>query len=149
MNAVVLALVLIASPAPAPSSLPATSAVIANSGSTNTAGYRIVVATDGRAQITQGTTTRSLTIPAALATQFYTDLAAAGPLDAMPARSCMKSASFGTTTVVTYAEKTSPDLQCSAQGDAAKALAADVRAITTAVNPVTRRRLQPVLRRPE
>jgi hypothetical protein len=156
MNAFALLLALVAgnavplpsSPAPGPSASPAVNAVIVNSGSTNLAGYRIEVAPDGRAQVTQGEATRSVTIPAKLATQLYADLAAAGPLDALPTEPCMKSASFGSRTLLAYKTKTSGDLQCGQMSAAGRALAADAAAIAeaAAVHPM-HRTLQPVMRR--
>jgi hypothetical protein len=148
MNLGILALALLAGPAPSPSPspVPAGDVLIVNSGSTNRAGYRIAVAPDGRVQVMQGTATRTLTIPAQLAAQLYADLAAAGPLDAMPAQRCMKSASFGSTTTIAYAAKTSPDLQCEATSAAAHALAADVAAVTAAAGVRVMRRTLPIFR---
>jgi hypothetical protein len=152
MNAAVLllALILVPSPAPMPSPSPTVNAVITNTGSTNMAGYRIEVAPDGHAQVTQGVGTRSVTIPVKLATQLYTDLAAAGPLDALPTQPCMKSASFGSRTTLAYKTKTSADLQCGQLSPAGRALAVDVAAITeaAAVHPARRMTL-PVMRRPD
>ncbi len=147
--ALLLAVILLPSPAPLPSP-PALDAVITNSGSTNIAGYRIEVAPDGHAQVTQGAATRSVTIPAKLTTQLFTDLAAAGPLDALPTQPCMKSASFGSRTTLAYKTKTSADLQCGQLSPAGRALAADAAAITeaAAIHPVRRTTL-PVMRRPD
>jgi len=151
MNALALFLaLLLPSPAPLPNPSPTLSAVIVNSGSTNLAGYRIEVAPDGHTQITQGMATRSIDLPAPLVTRFYADLAAAGPLDALPVQPCMKSASFGSRTTLAYKMKTSADLQCGQTSAAGHALAADVAAITAAagVQPAHRTTL-PVMRRPD
>jgi len=148
--ALLLALILAPGPVPLPSPSPTVNAVITNTGSTNMAGYRIEVAPDGHAQITQGVGTRSVTIPAKLATQLYADLDAAGPLDALPTEHCMKSASFGSRTSIAYKTKTSSDLQCGQLSPAGRALAADAAAITqaAAVHPMHRTTL-PVMRRSE
>jgi len=147
--ALLLALVLLPSPAALPSPTPTLNAVIVNSGSTNLAGYRIEVAPDGHALVTQGTATRSVTIAAQLATQLYADLAAAGPLDALPTQPCMKSASFGSRTTLAYKTKTSADLQCGQLSPAGRALAADAAAIAQAVVHPVRRTTLPVMRRPD
>jgi hypothetical protein len=152
MNALasLLALALLPAPAPVPSPSPTVNAVIVNSGSTNMAGYRIEVAPDGHVRVTQGEATRSVTIPAKLATQLYADLAAAGPLDALPTQPCMKSASFGSRTTVAYKTKTSADLQCGQMSPAGRALANDAAAITTAAGVQPGRRMTlPVMRRPD
>ncbi len=44
--------------------------------------------------------------------RLFADLRAAGPLDELPTHPCMKSASFGTTMVIVYRGKTSPDISC-------------------------------------
>jgi hypothetical protein len=145
MNALALLLALVLSPSPVPS--PTVNAVITNSGSTNLAGYRIEVAPDGHAQVTQGTATREVTIPAQLATRLYTDLAAAGPLDALPTQPCMKSVSFGSRTTLAYKTKTSADLQCGQLSPAGRALAADAAAIAAVTVYHVRRTTLPVMRR--
>jgi len=145
MNALALLLALVLSPSPVPS--PTVNAVIVNSGSTNLAGYRIEVAPDGHAQVTQGTATREVTIPAQLATRLYTDLAAAGPLDALPTQPCMKSVSFGSRTTLAYKTKTSADLQCGQLSPAGRALAADAAAIAAVTVYHVHRTTLPVMRR--
>src|SRR5581483_1779688 len=83
-------------------------AMIVNSGSTNTAGYQLTVNEDGTAALVQGDVTLKKQIPALLVRRFFDDLRAAGPVDALQAGACMKSASFGTTTRILYRGKTSP-----------------------------------------
>ena len=105
----------------------ADTAVITNSGSTNTAGYRIVVERTGKATYTEmrrrgarpdESTTRTSALPDALVRRFFADLAAAQPLSSLPKIGCMKSASFGTTLTVEFDGESSPDLSCGGHDDA-------------------------------
>jgi hypothetical protein len=119
-----------ASPAPE-TSVPSDAAIIVNSGSTNTQGFRIVVRPDRSAIVTIGTAQvvkKELT--AATTQAFFKDLGAAGSLDKLEHEPCMKSASFGTTTRVTYKGNTTPDLSC-ASGESASNLNADIAKIRT------------------
>jgi uncharacterized protein YjlB len=81
------------------------------------------------ATVRSGGATRSVQIAVPLAARLFDDLEHAGDLTALPAGACMKSASFGTTTVIAYRGAHSPDLQC-AQNATERALQADVAAIT-------------------
>lgn len=115
-------------------------AIIENTGSTNTQGYRITVTTSGTvtysmtgrtgampaAEVRQGTVPRSVTI------SLFHDLDNAMPLTDLPARHGMRSISFGTRTFITYKGQRTPDLTFG--GDArASALKADIDAITQAL----------------
>jgi hypothetical protein len=132
--AVTAAAAIAATPAPAP----ADQATIVNSGSTNTSGFKITVASSGRASsimqnragVAQSSVNAFVLTPKQ-ATQFFTDLKAA---KAAPSTEggCMKSASFGSSTHVTWQDWTSPDLQCPSDNAAIKALAADVSTIRSA-----------------
>lgn len=113
-------------------------AVIVNSGSTNMSGYKITIASDGNGSMTPqnrgGTPTgqpKTFTIPAASASRFFGDLAAARAAK-LATEPCMKSASFGSTTHVTWQGWTSPDLDCPPQGPASSALVKDVDEIRKA-----------------
>ena len=71
---------------------PADTAVIVNSGSTNSYGYTIHVASDGKASFTlqkrgesAATTPKPFTVPATTATRFFSDLAAARKTNAATA----------------------------------------------------------------
>jgi len=100
-------------------------AVIENTGSTNTKGYHITISSTGGATMDG----KALGLPMAMNTQLFHDLAAAMPLSSLPARHGMRSASFGTRTFITYKGQQSPDLTFG--GDArASALKADIDAIT-------------------
>ena len=113
-------------------------AVIVDSGSTNTAGYKIDIWSDGSAVITlqnrlgvPAGAPKKFSITATLAQRFFADLKAArnGNAQGTP---CMKSASFGTSTHVTWHGWTSPDLDCAPDDPLTKALVRDVSAIRSA-----------------
>jgi hypothetical protein len=118
------------------------SAVIVQSGSTNSGGFRIVVEKSGKAAYTplaakSGRQTeqvkpQSKQIANDLAGRFYSDLGSAGPLAGLPKPRCMKSASFGTTLTVEMAGQKSPDLSCGDGGNAKlKALIQDTNEIVS------------------
>ena len=111
---------------------PTDTATIVNSGSTNTYGYSIVVASNGNASATLrekgGATSgsaKTFTIPAATVARFFADLAAARKSNAQSV-ACMKSASFGTTVHVTWQGWVSPDLSCPQSDSLGAALVKDV-----------------------
>jgi hypothetical protein len=117
---------------------PPDSAVIVNSGSTNSYGYTIKVWSDGKGSVTTeeargGTPSapKSFTVPSATVTKFFADLAAArkNNVSTVP---CMKSASFGTSMHVTWQGWTSPDLSCPSKGPEGDALVSDIQAIREA-----------------
>ena len=117
---------------------PRDSAVIVDSGSTNTQGYKIEVWSDGTASLAMPgpsgsaqSAPKSFTIPAETTTRFFSDLAAARKVRTAT-EVCMKSASFGTTTHVTWQGWTSPDLDCPPNDPAIAALVKDVSAIRQA-----------------
>lgn len=106
-------------PATAPRMLPPmrpTGAMIRNSGSTNAAGYTILVHPDATVDMTVDGESTHAAVGLAQARWLFLKLRAAGPLDEMTGGRCMKSASFGSSTTITYDGKTSPDLSCG--GDA-------------------------------
>ena len=110
-------------------------ALIVNSGSTNSAGYRLRVYADGTAalqQIERFSSDQAVPIKKQLSTalvkRFFADLQAAGPLDQLTAPHCMKSASFGSVTQIGYLGKMSPDISCGGPS-AVHALQADADAL--------------------
>ena len=118
------------------------SAVIVNSGSTNTAGFKIVVQTDGAAEYTpmprahpQPEGQHVLTpvkrnLPPALAHRLYSDLEAARPFSDLPRPRCMKSVSFGTRLIIQFHGDETPDLNCGAgQNAKLEALVEDAKQI--------------------
>lgn len=133
------------------------SATIVNSGSTNFTGYTIDVRSDGSASaavqnrgVDAPSTPKPFTIDAAMAKQFFADLAAARA-DKAVAEPCMKSASFGSTTRVTWHGWTSPDLSCPPGNGVAAALVHDVETISAAsgVSTGPRRGGGPLMRQPQ
>ena len=118
------------------------SAVIVNSGSTNTAGFKIVVQNDGAAEYTpmlrahpQPEGQHVLTpvkrnLPPALAHRLYSDLEAARPFSDLPRPRCMKSVSFGTRLIIQFHGDETPDLNCGAgQNAKLEALVEDAKQI--------------------
>ncbi len=87
-------------------------AVILNTGSTNTLGYRIVIQKSGAAEFINGDRRATATVPAAITTQLFTDLQAAMPMRNFPMIHCMKSASFGTSLFVWWKGARSNDISC-------------------------------------
>ena len=127
------ALPILSAPAPA---LAAPDALIVNTGSTNTTGYRIYVSPSGKVSCKSGAATLSTethytgsAVPKVQTKQFFKDLTAAMPLTDLPVRHGMRSASFGTETYVTYKGQKSPDLTF-ASDPRTIALKADIDAIT-------------------
>jgi hypothetical protein len=113
-------------------------AVIVNSGSTNAAGFRIIVERSGNAEYTvrprrvENTAAKPVQrkVPDALVRRLYADLEAAQPLSALPHRGCFKSASFGTKVTIEDGKEISPDLSCPEERDAhIRALMRDVSEI--------------------
>lgn len=119
-------------------------AVITDSGSTNRPGMSVTINGKGRALIepSAGNKTK-MTIESELSKRLMADLEAAGPLDQLKARHCMKSASFGSRLFVTYKGVRSPDLSCSGQTDpTAAALQKDLQDVIDQAHakvPATRR----------
>jgi hypothetical protein len=108
-------------------------AVIRNSGSTNTSGFTITVSSDatGDARVA-GQTAHTFALQRDLTARFFNDVHAAYSDTAAPVHHCMKSASFGTATSVQWQGWSSPDLQCPPLSSSLGALAQDVNAIETA-----------------
>lgn len=133
----VAALVALVVPAVSAASAQRDGAVIVDSGSTNTSGYRIEVWSDGNATIVlqnRGVTRsapKPFTIAPAVAAQFFASLKAArtANVSTLP---CMKSASFGTTTRITWHDWTSPDLDCPSDHAVLDALIASLNKIRAA-----------------
>jgi hypothetical protein len=129
-------------------------ATIIQSGSTNTVGYNLVIHNDGSAAaIPRGSThplvTRREYPPGTIDTKkLQRLLREISDVSRIPIGVCMKSASFGTTTKISYAGKMSGDLQCIRQGasgndeallQSSEDLAAFVRTVLTQLHIDTRR----------
>ena len=109
-------------------------AVIEKSGSTNTAGYTIIVSSRGSASYAEaGAKPRVQALQKENAARLFKALAAAMPLTALPVRHGMRSSSFGTETYITYKGQKSPDLTIPS-GPQALALYDDIKAIEAAVH---------------
>ncbi len=113
--------------------VPAGAAVILNTGSTNTAGYRIVVQPSGSVEYAAASRRATANIADRLAAKFFHDLKAAGPLQDLETTPCMKSVSFGTSLFVWWEHGRSPDLSCSS-GEHARALQDDATQIAAALH---------------
>jgi len=125
-------IILSAIPALSLASMQRDGAIIRNSGSTNTAGFTIEVWSDATGSASEaGATPKPFGLRSDISAQFFADLHAARAENA-PAAHCMKSASFGTSTVVQWHGWTSPDLQCRPSSATLRALARDVDAIEAA-----------------
>jgi hypothetical protein len=109
-------------------------ALIVNSGSTNFEGFTLILREDGEAKLEQGNSTFQKYLPQTFTTRLFADLRAAGALDALPQSQCMKSASFGTTTRISYRGKTSPDISCPSSNPILGRLAIDVMSLLDAAN---------------
>lgn len=105
-------------------------ATIVNSGSTNTAGWRIAFRSDGNGSVGG----RAFSVPESVTAHFFSDVHAAYEAR-ITGRACMKSVSFGTRLNVTYHGWTSPDLSCPASSALASALANDVQQIEQIAQP--------------
>ena len=116
MNGTALALALGAAlaQASAPPSAPASpdDAVIRNSGSTNTAGYTLVIRRDGSAELQQGGTQQAKTLGHSQTAWLFAKLDDDAPLSSLPVGHCMRSASFGSVTRITYRGETTGDVGC-------------------------------------
>lgn len=117
---------------------PSNSAAIVNSGSTNSYGFTIALGSDGQASVVlqhrgvaAAAAPKAFTVPAATTARFFADLAAARKANLTTAP-CMKSASFGSSTHVTWEGWVSPDLSCPPAGALGEALVKDVDEIRQA-----------------
>lgn len=113
-----------------------TTAVILNSGSTNTIGYRIYVSPSGEANYVDGNGSGQGQLDEKLTKRFFRDLKAAEPLSELPVKSCIKSVSFGTTTTVSLGGERSPDISCPSDSDRVEDLEEDVTEIAKALKVV-------------
>ena len=113
--------------------VPSNVAVILNSGSTNTIGYRIFVAPSGQASYIDGYNRANGKISAALTKKFFSDIQAALPLEKLPTRRCVKSVSFGTFTTIRLGGEQSPDISCPGNAKV-QSLFKDVTEIAQALN---------------
>jgi hypothetical protein len=107
---------------PAPAAAPAAAAtlpgvspedaVIRNSGSTNAAGYAIVVHRDGSVEVVRAGVVSRATLERPQTAWLFAKLQADDPISNLVSAHCMRSMSFGSTTRVTYRGATTGDLGC-------------------------------------
>jgi hypothetical protein len=95
-------------------------AIIENSGSTNFAGFKIAVESNGSALVSEPSGVRRGTVSRATTKWFFSHLAADRPLDRLAFDRCTKPVSFASTTTVTWMGQHSPDLLCGGSGAAAE-----------------------------
>lgn len=106
--------------------------IIVNSGSTNTLGFTINVAADGGSMLTMQRQMKTFQVSTATLKKLLNDLAAAKKASTSPGSGCIKSASFGSATRITWQGWTSPDLECPASNPQTAALIDDVHAVREA-----------------
>lgn len=92
---------------------PTDSAIIENTGSTNSRGYREVIEASGRVSFASG---KSFNASPDIAMHFLKMLDSLMPLSKISAFSCMKSVSFGSATYITFRGEKSPDIECTQYG---------------------------------
>lgn len=104
-----------ASPHPIVASIPnVKTLVIFISGSTNhQCTQTMVLSSNGYATLMDCQVVKLSKIPTAIAVTMFRDVMAGAPLNNLPSRHCLKSASFGTTTVIAFGAQHSPDVSCS------------------------------------
>ncbi|MEH1784973.1 hypothetical protein [Nostoc sp.] len=111
-------------------------AIIVNSGSTNTIGYRIYVSPTGEVNYVDGKGSNRGKLSKKLTREFFRDVKIAEPLSNLSVKQgCAKSVSFGTTTTIKLADQQSQDISCPGN-DKARRLDNDVIAIAKALNVV-------------
>ncbi|MEH2252877.1 hypothetical protein [Nostoc sp.] len=108
-------------------------AIIVNSGSTNTIGYRIYVSPSGEVNYVDGRGSNQGKLPEKFTKRFFSDLKVAQPLSNLPVKGCVKSVSFGTSTTIRLAAEQSQDISCPGNAKAQR-LDNDVIAIVKALN---------------
>jgi hypothetical protein len=112
--------------------VPHDAAVILNTGSTNTLGYRIVIQRSGQAEYIRGTTRAVTHVDPALAQQFFVDMQRDRPFAEHSISNCMKPASFATSLYVWWRGQRTYDLSCPV-APTEVAVAADARRIAAAL----------------
>ncbi len=119
--------------------IPPGAAVITNSGSTNSAGYTLVIVPDGSATVRQYEGVTKATVAGAQTRWLFGRLRSAGPLDSLGLERCMKSASFGSRTTIAWNGSTTGDVSCS-DDDASRELVRTINVIVTQLAVPTLRR---------
>ena len=94
-------------------------ATVIDTGSTNRPGVRVTFDEHGTAIASpgEGTAGKQIKLDGTLCKRLLDRLKEAGALGDLPARHCMKSASFGSRLYIEFKGERSPDLSCSGQND--------------------------------
>lgn len=87
--------------------------VFISSSTNNACGETIVLRSTGDVTILKCKAATLSIIPLAIATAMFRDVNKSTPLENLPQQHCLKSKSFGTTTVIAFAAQNSPDVSCS------------------------------------
>ncbi len=127
-----------ATPSPSPTGSPTPGPVtISDGGSTNRKAFSIVINFDDTTTVTQDGATRNATPTASSVSQLYNDILANVPLSNVATlNGCTKSASYGSTTSLTYAGSSTQDISCPPSTTSpAQTLFNDVEAIESEVGP--------------
>jgi hypothetical protein len=112
---------------------------IIDTGSTNVPGMTITLENSGTHAMVEHRdgSKQSLNLTKEMCDRLLADLKAAGPLNELPVRHCMKSASFGSSLFIEHAGARSPDLSClqtDPRSEALKKDAAEMLAIAKSLN---------------
>lgn len=113
-------------------------ATIIDTGSTNRAGLRVTIDSEGHATVEEpaGEIHRA-TLRQDICRQFVQDLETSSPLNALPARHCFKSVSFGSSLFIEFKGSRSPDLSCPGQDERVTALQKAAQQILDAARTAT------------
>ena len=113
--------------------LVAAQVTIIDSGSTNVPGMNVKLEDSGTGAMVERRdgSKQKITLTKEMCTRLMDDLKAAGPLNELPARHCMKSVSFGTSLFIEHNGVRSPDLSCQQTDSRAQALRKDATEIVS------------------
>jgi hypothetical protein len=94
-------------------------ATIVDTGSTNRPGMRIIMEANNSHAIVEHRNgeKQRMKMPKTMSDRLMKDLEAAGPLNELPLKHCLKSASFGSSLYIEFGEMRSGDLSCPGQAD--------------------------------
>ena len=107
---------------------------IIDTGSTNVPGLNVTIEKAGPEALVErrGGVKQKVTLTQEMCGHLLQDLKAAGPLNELPARHCMKSVSFGKSLFIEYNGVRSPDLSCPQSDPRSVALRTDAAEILNA-----------------
>ena len=106
---------------------------VEDTGSTNRAGLRVTFDREGHASVEpRSGELHHVNLPEPICKRFMQDVAAAGPVNELPAVRCMKSVSFGSRTFVEVNGNRSPDLSCPSGDARSQALEKDANELLQA-----------------